>query len=271
MKGTAGSTRTKRNGFKYLCDSNANTTLTHFTSLTAREFLASFSTCLAAWISSISPTPRNTHTCCWTRTQRRSITLETDRRGSVTRANTHTHKTLTNTHRGERTQTSATCSAVLVTRPWCSRRACLWEKRWVWLFLTRARWICAAERHECKLTRKTWRRQTERMRWWGNRQIVAEETKCNETEWKDAEKWLVYHFPTCRRLRAACKLNVSYFLIFLISVHLLLSWPPMLCLVMFEIKWWILNEKISIFVYLQSDLHLPTSSQHVRLPPSRQQ
>lgn len=51
--------------------------------LTAREFLASFSTCLAAWISSISPAPRNTHTCCWTRTQRRSITLETDRRGSV--------------------------------------------------------------------------------------------------------------------------------------------------------------------------------------------
>lgn len=35
-----------------------------------------------------------------------------------------------------------TCSAVLVTRPWCSLRACFWEKRWVWLFLSRARWIC---------------------------------------------------------------------------------------------------------------------------------
>lgn len=232
MKGTAGSTRAKRNGFKFLCDSNANTTLKHFTSLTAREFLASFSTCLAAWISSISPTPRNTHTCCWTRTQRRSITLETDRRGSVTSANTH--KTLnTHIHRGERSKMSATCSAVLVTRPWCSRRACLWEKRWVWLFLTRARWICAAERQQRGMNinwpQKTWR-QTERTRWWGNRQIVAEETKCNEAEWKDVEERLLYNFPTCRRLRAACKvkLHVSYLLIFIVSVQLLLSWPLML-------------------------------------------
>lgn len=35
-----------------------------------------------------------------------------------------------------------TCSAVLVTRPWFSLSACFWEKRWVWLFLSRARWIC---------------------------------------------------------------------------------------------------------------------------------
>lgn len=88
VKGRAWSTTEK--GFIHIqCDNNANTTLAHFTSLTAREFLASFSTCFAAWISSISPTPRNKHTCCWTRTQRRSITLETDRRGSVTSANTH--------------------------------------------------------------------------------------------------------------------------------------------------------------------------------------
>lgn len=55
-------------------------------------------------------------------------------------------QTLTNRRRCERTLTSPTCSAVLVTRPWWSRKACLWEKRWVWLFLTRARWICAAKR-----------------------------------------------------------------------------------------------------------------------------
>ena len=115
--------------------------------LTAREFLASFSTCLAAWISSTSPTPRSTHTCCWTRTHRRSITLETDRRGSVTSARSK-HR-LTNAREKKvraAAQASATCSAVLVTRPWCSRRACLWEKRWVWLFLTRARWICVQQR-----------------------------------------------------------------------------------------------------------------------------
>lgn len=39
-----------------------------------------------------------------------------------------------------------TCSAVLVTRPWCSRMACFWENRCVWLFLSRARWICGAHR-----------------------------------------------------------------------------------------------------------------------------
>lgn len=39
-----------------------------------------------------------------------------------------------------------TCSAVLVTRPWCNRSACFCEKRWVWLFLSRARWICQTGR-----------------------------------------------------------------------------------------------------------------------------
>lgn len=42
----------------------------------------------------------------------------------------------------------STCSAVLVTRPWCSRRACFWEKRWVWLFLNNARWIWQMEKGE---------------------------------------------------------------------------------------------------------------------------
>lgn len=158
--------------------------------LTAREFLASFSTCLAAWISSISPAPRNTHTCCCTRTHRRSITLETDRRRSVM-SGVHTYCNIHCwTHREvSAAQMSATCSAVLVTRPWCSRRACFWEKRWVWLFLTRERWICAAERKKRGVNinrpRKHGGGLMKWTRWWHtHRQIVAEETKSHEATWK---------------------------------------------------------------------------------------
>lgn len=60
----------------------------HTGTLTARELRASFKTCLAAWSSSTSATPRRTHTCCCTRTHKRSITW-----GRHTESHTHINTT----------------------------------------------------------------------------------------------------------------------------------------------------------------------------------
>lgn len=46
-----------------------------------------------------------------------------------------------------------TCSALLVTRPCCSLKACSWGHVWEWLFLTKHHWI--------------WRWPGERVRAWG--------------------------------------------------------------------------------------------------------
>lgn len=138
--------------------------------LTALEFLASLRICLAVWTSSASSQPFRTHTCCCTRTHRRSITC------AHTRENRFTHLEANTRHPvGCETKHDMlrivcanidgvirghTCSAVLVTRPWWRRSACFWEKRWVWLFLSRARWIC----HKRDTDMHTHRKQTRRER-----------------------------------------------------------------------------------------------------------
>lgn len=94
-------------------------------------------------------------------------------------------QTLTNRRRARRRcWWAATCSAVLVTRPWCSRKACLCEKRWVWLFLTRARWICAAK-HQNTVTviigpRKHEEHKQTAKRRRCERQTAARGAKCKE-------------------------------------------------------------------------------------------
>lgn len=169
---------------------------------------------------------------------------------------------------------STTCSAVLVTRPWCRRRACLCEKRWVWLFLTRARWICAAERRKRVVNVN----RTD--------EVMMQQVDCcrgNKVQWskKEAEKRLLYRFIVYIsgswwsyikvRLRAACGISKLHFsLIF--SLFLVIYFYPEMELRLQKryktLKQLLIWTKLATCYMSLSYLHPPTSSCHVRLPPS---